>query len=134
MKFLKRKVFGIPLVVLLLFAIPTIALAAYLVITVIGSVTVEESITVAPTSFAVTLKPKEVHSEPLTISNSGTADVDVELAMTVLPGVGVVVTLSKDKVTVPASGSTIVTVTSRAKNDVIPGPYTISTSISRSSE
>jgi len=128
----KRRIFGIPVAVIILFMLVTGgALAAYLVMTITGTVTTEEGISVAPTTFSATLKPNETASEIITVTNSSTEDIDVILEISVDPPVGLTVDLSDASMVIPGSGSDTFTIDTTMDNDAAPGVFTITVGVSR---
>jgi len=108
------------------------ALAVFLVTQIKGEVTVEEAITVAPTTFTVPLKPNESYGQVITVSNSASAIIEVRLGnLLVMPPNGLQVQIQNDKLNVPAYGSIQTTILIVADSDVSPGNYTITVDVSR---
>ncbi len=133
----RRKLWGLPaLPVVLVLLLATTALAAFLVISISGTLTVTEAISVTPESFTATLYPNETHVETFTVSNAGSVDIDVTPAVTITPAGTDITTsflgLSQDTLTVPGSGSATFDLELVVAADADPSvSYTISVDIAR---
>ena len=108
-----------------------VAYAVYTIVSVDGTVTVEEAITVAPETFTVTLYPAETVTETLTLSNAGSVGIEVNFIATVDPVDPEMTVSVPAKVTVPAEGSTTADIDVIASKSAVPGTYTISVGVTR---
>ena len=114
----------------LLLTISVTSVVAYAIITSTINVGVQESISISPQSFDVSLYPKQSVWVTFTVSNANpTNDTDVDFSYTVTgptPSELTVDFVPSSMVNVPASGSADVKVRIRASKSIPPGAYTIS--------
>lgn len=129
---LRRRLFGVPLAMAVLMGLGIGAvLAAYVIITVPGEVTVEEAITVSPTSFTATIYPGESHAEALNLSNASSVSLDVSFTASIDPATSGVSVSIPNKVTVSGGGSAVANITISASKSAPPGIYVISIDLER---
>jgi len=105
--------------------------AAYTIINITGEVQVSEAITVSPTSFAVGLYPAESVVEVLTISNAGSEAIEVNFVALVTPPNPELSVSVPTKVTIPASGSELASITISASKSLEPGLFTVEVGVTR---
>lgn len=118
-------------IILVLVALPLVAFAAYTILTMTGQVTVQESITVAPTTFTASMYPGESYSQSLTLSNASSVAVEVAFTSSVSPVTPEVTLTVPNKVTVPATGSITAQVSVVASKSAAPGAYVVSIGLTR---
>ncbi len=129
---MKRRIFGIPfLAALIAVAVPLVAFAAYTILTMTGQVTVQESITVTPTTFTASMYPGESYTQSLTLSNASSVAVDVSFTSSISPVTTEVTLTAPNKVTVPATGSATAQVSVVASKSAAPGAYVVSVGVAR---
>lgn len=120
--------------ILLLIALLVIApVSAYLILSSTIATTVEEAISVSPTSVEVKLHPKESEDVTFTLTNVGSVEIEVDFAVTVTgpePS-GITVAPSSGVVNVPGDGTATQTITVTAGKSVKPGEYTVTISWNR---
>lgn len=105
------------------------AIGAYLIITITGNVQVEESITITPDSFAMTMYPGETQIQEIEIVNSSNIDVTVDINFTV-SSPEIIVTVP-DFVDIGPNGTEIFDIEIFAPLDIEPSDFTITIEISR---
>ena len=132
---MKKRLLGIPvLLILALVGIPLVAFA-YLVLTFTGTVTVAESVTTtSPLTWAASAYPGGTDVHSITLHNNSPAPVDVTLIATVLPaGQGVTAVLSTALLTIPSTGpaNATFTVTTTVTGSAAPGSYVTTVTVSR---
>ena len=108
-----------------------VAYAVYTIVSVGGTVTVEEAITVSPETFTVTMYPAETVTQTLTLSNIGSVGIEVNFVTAVDPVSPEMSVSVPAKVTVPAEGSTTAEIEVKASKSAVPGVYTISVGVTR---
>lgn len=129
-KLLRKRLLGIPLfVILLVLLIPATVLAAYLIVTITGEVTVEEVITVSPETFTMSLYPGESNNQQISLTNASGVDITVTLTTDVTP-VGLTVTVPAT-VLVAKNKTETFDIMVDAPLDIAPGTFTISVGVSR---
>ena len=135
MRGMKKRLFGVPIILALALAAIPVVVFAYLVLTFTGTVTVTESVTTTvPLTWAASAYPggSDVHS--ITLHNTSPNPVDVTLTATVLPaGQGVTATLSTALLTIPSTGpaNATFTVTTIVSGGAVPGGYVTTVTVSR---
>ena len=122
------------LVTLLIMILTTGGVYAYVALTATGEVTIEEALSfVGPNTFAVQLYPQQSTSANITIANASPMSLDVDLISLVTPDPGtkgLIITIPS-KITVPASGQSIITINIAASKSVVPDIYNVSIQIVR---
>ena len=122
------------LVTLLILILVGGAVAAYVALTATGEITIEECLSfVGPSAFSVSLYPQGSKTAQLTIANAAPDPMDVDLLSTVTPDPGpkgMTVDIPS-KITVPATGQTIIDITISAGKSAEPGSYTVTIEIVR---
>ena len=132
---MRRRLFGVPIILALVLAsLPLVALA-YLVLTFTGTITVAESVTTtAPLTWAAPVSPGGSDAHIITLHNNSGNPVDVTLTASVLPaGQGVTATLSTALLTIPSTGpaNATFTVTTTVSAGATPGAYTTTVTVQR---
>lgn len=136
---MRRKIFGVPIIaVLVAVFIPiAIAAAAYTIVTMLGTYTVTEPIGVSPSSWNIGSPGSEFYAgetniTPVTLTNSGTQDIDITMIETITGPSPLELTVTFPKnITVSGGGSAVVNVSVEATQSIVPGEYTISVATSR---
>ena len=132
---MKKRMFGVPIILALaLLAVPVVALA-YLVLTFTATITVAESVTTtSPLTWAASAYPGGSDAHSITLHNNSGNPVDVTLTALVLPaGQGVTATLSTALLTIPSTGpaNATFTVTTLVSSGATPGAYTTTVTVQR---
>ena len=134
-RFLKRKLWGIPVIVLVVVSLMAIAggAYAYTVLHVTVDVEVQEPITlVGPDTVQVSLYPQESRTVTFTLANASGIGMQVDILITVIPDPGSDLTITvPNKVTVPALGQIPFDVVVEAKKSAAPVNYVITVVIDR---
>ena len=129
---MKRRIFGIPiLVALIAVSLPLVALAAYTILTITGNVTVKEPVTVSPATFEAEFYAGETYTKALTLTNSSSVAMDVSFTSSISPVTTEVSLTAPNKVTVPATGSATAQVSVIASKSAAPGAYVVSIGLTR---
>ncbi len=107
---------------------------AYVALMGTGQVTIQECLSfIGSNTFAVTLYPQETKMVQLTVANASPIDLSVDLNTTITPdpqGKGLTVSVPS-KITVPAIGQVVVTITITATKNATPGTYQVSVEFAR---
>ena len=115
--------------VLLVSALLYGAIYAYRALTSTGQVEVQEALSfVGASTFDVSLFPQESQTAQLTIANASSVAMDVDLTSEVVPdpgAKGLTVTIP-NKITVPATGQTVVNISITAGKSAEPQVYSVS--------
>ncbi|MBI2935796.1 MAG: hypothetical protein HYY31_03175 [Chloroflexi bacterium] len=121
------------LIAIALFLVTATAVLAYVILTITGTVTVPEAIEVSPSTFQVQAYPAETWVQQVTLTNRGSAEIEVELGNPEVTGpepskLNVTV---PSRVTVPGNSSQVVSIRVAAHQSITPGTYEIRVSVSR---
>jgi uncharacterized membrane protein len=108
-----------------------IAYAAYLVTVIPGTVSVNEPISVSPTSFTLTMYAGETQNETITVTNAANAIFTVHISVNATTPNSFVNATAPTSLLVPARGSSAFNVTVVAAPDTPPGNYTFNVTVSR---
>jgi len=104
-------------------------LGAYLIITITGNVQVEESITITPDSFALTLYPGETQIQEIEATNDSSVDVTINIILTV-SSPEIIVTVP-DSIKLRSNGTETFDIEVFAPHDIEPADFTITIEINR---
>ena len=122
---------AIMLAILLALLVSSLGVAVgYRIITVEGTVTVDEAIQLDKETFAVSLYPGETQHEIVTMTNLSSADLPVSLVLTSDTGIGVTV-IPSSGIIVPGLSDLAVDVQVRAGTSAAPGVYEVHISLDR---
>lgn len=109
-----------------------ISVYAYTVLTVQGTVNVDEAISVTPNPFTVPLFPNETFVQTIQLSNAGSEDILVFLSSTVSGPTKTKLTVThSSQENVAGNGIVSVDVTVVADADIEPGAYLIALDVER---